>query len=228
MRPQMLLMPGLGGDHRIGVHQKPLPVDLIAVDYIPWLEDETLPQYAERFYRYLVESGTINPELPLMLSGMSLGGAMAQEMSRHCNPFAIILLGSFRSWHDIRPVISWFGRTIVPHLPMSFYRASSPLVYAVMRIFSGLPKKDVELGVAMYRALDKRSFSRQFECLSRWEGCEVHTPMLRIHGAGDPLVPLRRTRGVDVIVQDAKHLVAIAKPDVVNCAIKNFIETLLG
>ena len=223
----MLLMSGLGGDRRVAIHQTTLHVDLILPDYIPFLEGEMLPAYAKRFYRYLVEDGTIDPSRPLVLSGMSMGGALAQEMSRHCDAIAVVLLGSFRSSNEIHPLVRWFGRSVVGHVPASVLHAFTPVVYLVMRLFSGLPHRDVRIGAEMYRDTDKVTFRREFRALTQWDGCEVHGPMLRIHGASDPLIPLSRTQSVDLVVPKAKHLVAVAAPKTVNTAIEKFLATLL-
>src|SRR5438477_281486 len=70
----------------------------------------------------------------------------------------------------------------------------------------------------------KPLFRAAFEAIAKWNGCDVHVPILEIHGEDDQIViPSGH------IIRDAKHLVHFAKPDEVNRLIVEFIdETMRG
>src|SRR5947208_3499290 len=78
---QLLLLPGLGGDHRMTHHQLALPYEFITPDYIPMKEAESLAAYAKRFSEYLVRSNALDLDRPLFVAGYSFGSAIAQEIS---------------------------------------------------------------------------------------------------------------------------------------------------
>ena len=227
---QLLILPGLGADSRIIHYQRTLPFEVISHDYIDWRDGESLQAYSERFYKHLLEAQVIDLRRPVFIGGMSLGGVIAQEISLLTPVSGVILLGSLETSEELVPFIRWFGRVVAHRLPHWVYVASTPLVPIVMRRVSRISERDVNLALSMYRGLPPHFFLRAFHALSLWKGPSrpVSAPMLRVHGVDDQIVPSRRVRRADKILNRAKHLVALAEPEAVNREIEDFVHDIVA
>ena len=75
---QLILLPGLGADHRLLEPQRAAFPQLIVPPWIPPRKHESLPQYAER----MAETVTPPHDVPLVLGGVLFGGMLAYEMAR--------------------------------------------------------------------------------------------------------------------------------------------------
>jgi pimeloyl-ACP methyl ester carboxylesterase len=224
---QFLLLPGLGSDGRVGHAQRSLPYNVITPDYILPLRNEELPAYAQRMLDTLIEQKIIDLTAPIVLAGISMGGALAQEMSRLIEARAIVLLGSLRKGSELRPLIYQYGKHVISYVPLWAHDVSIRIVPMAMERLSNVSDEDILLSEAMYRELPKEIFRSGLRMLAHWEGCPITTPLFRIHGELDHIIPLERTRGVDLVVPGAKHLVAVSNPEIVNPAIEAFLNPLL-
>jgi pimeloyl-ACP methyl ester carboxylesterase len=224
---QFLLLPGLGSDGRVGYAQRSLPYNVITPDYILPFKNEELPAYAKRMLASLIAQKLIDLNAPIVLAGISMGGALAQEMSRLIEARAIVLLGSLRKGSELRPLIYWYGKLFISYVPLWVHDVSPVFVPMAMERLSNVSEQDITLSETMYRELPKEIFRTGLSMLARWQGCPITTPLFRIHGELDHIIPLERTTGVDLVVSGAKHLVAVSHPEIVNPAIEKFLKPLL-
>ena len=106
----LILVSGMGADHRLLCHQVAAFPNAIV---LPWLDPEpreTLASYARRLAR------ANDPGGPCFVGGVSLGGMIAQEMTRHLDARACFLISTIRSARQLplrvrtlsplRPVLS--------------------------------------------------------------------------------------------------------------------------
>jgi pimeloyl-ACP methyl ester carboxylesterase len=224
---QFLLLPGLGSDGRIGHAQRSLPYNVITPDYILPLRNEELPSYAKRMLDSLMEQKIIDLNVPIVLAGISMGGALAQEMSRLIEARAIVLLGSLRRGSELRPLIYQYGKHLISFVPLWAHDVSIRIVPMAMERISNISNQDIALSEIMYRELPKEIFRTGLRMLARWQGCSITAPLFRVHGEFDHIIPLERIKGVDLVVPGARHLVAVSNPEIVNPAIEKFLNPLL-
>ena len=90
---QLILLPGLGADHRLLEPQRAAFPQLVVPPWIPPRKRESLPQYAAR----MAETVTPSRDVPLILGGVSFGGMLAYEMARYLKPDAVVLIASCRT-----------------------------------------------------------------------------------------------------------------------------------
>jgi pimeloyl-ACP methyl ester carboxylesterase len=223
---QLVLLPPIGSDERAYYPQRSLPFKVIALQHIAWRDNESLTQHAKRYYAHLLATHKFDPTKPIVWAGMSLGGALAQEFSVLHPPLGMILMSSFRSYRDLPPVVRGVGR-IAHRIPTIVYKLAGDLAPLIMKGIGYMSAKDIDMMIAVYRKTSKRSFRNAFKALSEWTGIDhaPRVPTLRIHGKDDPLIPLKRIEGVDVIL-DTMHLVTLAKPVEVNRSVTDFIIRL--
>lgn len=233
---QLLILPGLGGDHRMAAPQLALPFEVITPDLIEMNPGETLADYALRFAGQLLEARSISLHRPLFIAGYSFGSAIALELVSILKPRGVILIGGLTSGSELRPHVRFFGKYVVKHVPLFAFILATPIIRFVMRRNSGdhawpqISESDLDLCIAMYRAISPRFFRAAYASLAKWDGVPsvgagiVSTPLLRIQGQHDQII-LCPTRNDEVVVfAGAKHLVHFARPLEVNRLIRNFID----
>jgi pimeloyl-ACP methyl ester carboxylesterase len=223
---QLVLLPPIGSDERAYYPQRELPYKLVAPQHIAWRDNESLKQHAKRFYTHLLATHEVDPTKPVIWAGLSLGGALAQEFSALHRPLAMILMATFTSNRELAPVVRAVGK-IAHRIPIIGYKLAGDIAPLIMKAVGYMSAEDIDMMIAGYRRMSKRSFRNAFKALSEWTGVEhpANIPTLRIHGKHDPLIPISRTDGVDVIL-DTMHLVTLAKPGEVNVSVTDFIIRL--
>lgn len=218
---QLVLLPPIGGDARVYYPQRALPFNLITPAPPQFERGDTLAACVKRYHAHLLSSGIVRADRPVVWGGLSLGGAMAQELARIHPPVALVLLGSFASAQELNPIVRAVGKTAhwIPNIELKIAELFAPIV---MRMLSYMPASDVALCAQMYREYDKTSFKHGYRALSRWEGCAISAPVLRIHGTKDPIIPIARTTGVTHAL-DTMHIVTLGDRDNVNSIITEFL-----
>ncbi len=74
---RLILLPGMGADERLFRHQQIAFPQLTVPTWLPPRRGESLPDYAARFARH------VDPGVPFYIGGVSLGGMIAMEITRH-------------------------------------------------------------------------------------------------------------------------------------------------
>jgi pimeloyl-ACP methyl ester carboxylesterase len=223
---QLVLLPPIGSDERAYYRQRGLPYKVVAPQHIAWRDHESLAQHAKRFYTHLISSHEVDPAKPIIWTGLSLGGALAQEFSRLNPPLAQILMASFTSNKELSPAVKMIG-SISDKIPLAVYDLAGMISPLIMKGIGYMSPEDIDMMVKGYQRQSKRSFRNAYRALSEWRGVEdpAKVPTLRIHGKHDPLIPIGRTQGVDVVL-DTMHLVTLSKPNEVNQSVIEFVSRL--
>ena len=215
---QLILLPGLGADHRLLEPQRAAFPQLIVPPGIPPQKNESLPHYAER----MAETLSPSRDAPLILGGVSFGGMLAYEMARHLKPDAVVLIASCRSPRSLRPIYTP-GRWLLPLIPTQTWSLVKLLAGPALRWKHRNSVAKRELLIAMLRDADSRFMHWTLQAILNWTPTPLEgIPLHQIHGRRDPLIPARRVQA-DVIIPNGSHLINLTHADEVN----GFIACLL-
>jgi len=225
---QLVIIPGIGEDNRMAYPQHSLPYNIIALGYIEPLPKESLAEYSKRYAQLLIETNTIDLTKPLFLMGVSLGGAIVQEMSCAIKANGVILISTYRSSKELGSPLPFLGKYVSPLLPKAVYQFATLLAAFVIPTFAKLSKEDLALCSAMYRDHPKNWFRRFCYMATTWPGCTLHTPKLRIHGAKDPIMPHWKRDEIDILIPDDMHMCNLTNKELVNVKIQEFITSQLS
>jgi pimeloyl-ACP methyl ester carboxylesterase len=208
---QLVLLPGLGADHRLLEPQRQAFPQLVVPPWIPPRARESLPEYAERMADTIKPSG----DLPLVLGGVSLGGMLAYEMARHLKPHVVVQIASCRTRHAIRP--SWrAGRWLLPLMPTFAWQFAKLLAGPVVRLRVRIPAARRDLAITMFRESDSRFMDWALRAILNWyPGRPEGVRVLQIHGARDLMIPVRRV-SPDEVIPGGGHLINVTHPREVN------------
>ena len=210
--PRLALFSGLGIDHALYDRQRGL--DGLRIELVPWLEverGETMHSYARRL------AGTIDPDGPLYLGGVSFGAMLAIEAASVLRPRGVFNIAGARSGRAVSPLVK-LTCSLAPRLSDSMVRAAMGGAGLLSRM-TGRPdraEREFLLGLA----------DRSIPWLIRWS-CgamldweappDLACPIHHIHGDRDHLIPLPNVReNVDVIVPGGGHVINVTHADVVN------------
>jgi pimeloyl-ACP methyl ester carboxylesterase len=221
---QLILLPGLGADHRLFEPQREAFPQLVVPPWIPPKRRESLPDYAARM------AETIKPsrDVPLILGGVSLGGMVAYEMARHLRPDALIQIASSRMRGSFRPSTRMAASTVlwVPWVPLRIWSLAKVLAPPVVRMASCFGARDRRLAVTMFREMDSRFMHWALTAIFRWHPTQYDgVKIFQIHGARDLLIPARRVRA-DAYIADGGHMINVTHAKIVNAYIAKVAESL--
>ncbi len=191
--------------------------------WIPWEPGDSLGTYAKRLAETYAPSG------PCAIVGVSMGGMLAQEMSRFVEARAVILIASSRGPHGL-PRPRWLLRFVAAIAPL-------PVAWFLHRGASLISRMAARIGLSGHHTLAEidtwrsRDLLRASRAVLSWRGasCDETVPVdkfCHVHGAKDGI--LRCVEGdPDLIVEDGGHFISLTHPDRVNAFVDRVVNEAL-
>jgi len=220
IRPRLVLVPGLGVDSRLFYRQREEFPDVIVPEWLEPERGESLAHYAERLAASVdaVERG------PVVLGGLSLGGMLALEMSRHLKSRAVVLIASCRSPAAVCGPLHWaerLGREI-PSVVVGWSLGLAPMVCGRG---GGIGPADRKLLSEMVSQVPVPLLRWGARAIMEWPGAEdVAAPVHHIHGDCDWVIPLRCVEPT-VVVPGGSHVLNLSHPREVTGLLRSVLCT---
>lgn len=203
---KVYIFSGLGADERVfeGIDwQEFEPV------FIPWLRPrakESMEKYALR-----MSAGISGPE-PLLL-GMSFGGMMAVEVSKHVKASRIVLLSSAKNRNEL----PWYFKLIGC---MRLHRAVPPGVlksssFITHWFFGTKTEEEKQTLRTILRETDPVYLRWAIDAVLRWKNRHVPENLVHIHGTADRILPYRFVN-CDFAVRNGRHFMVVSERRTVN------------
>lgn len=215
----MILLPGLGLDGRLYAMQRLEFPQIVVPDWLRPRFRETLPDYARRM------AEAVNPGGACYVGGMSFGGMVALEMTRHLDCRGCFLISSIRSPQELpfwaRFLAPW-AWVLPPRSDLFAAVAGTSLLWTVgpflparwRRFCVHLSKTRAPLLPWACRAVVRWRPPESFPC-----------PIYQIHGDSDPILPHRNTRPDQIIVRGG-HLLPLSHPFAVNDFLRSGLQRM--
>ena len=219
VRPRLVLVPGLGVDARLFNGQRAAFPDLLVPKWLPPEPRESMGRYAERLAAGVraVESG------PIVVGGLSLGGMIALEMSRHLSAKLVVLMASCRSPAAVcgpLHVAERLGRA-VPSIMVSWALGLGPLVVGRG---GGISREDRRLLGEMVKQVPVPFLRWGSRAIMEWPGAEqLPVPVHHIHGDRDWVIPVGKVSPTRV-VQGGAHVLNLSHAREVNEFLKEALR----
>jgi pimeloyl-ACP methyl ester carboxylesterase len=216
---QLILLPGIGADDRLLEPQRAAFPQLIIPRWIPFRRRESLPDYATRLAETIVPAR----DRPLILGGVSMGGMLAYEMTKHLKPDVTVLIASCRTRRGLRDFFRTAGR-LLPLLPVEAWDAAKLLSGPVVYLRRGVPSPRKQLAVRMFKDSDSSFLHHALQAILTWTPSPPpDSPVVHIHGGRDRLIPPNRVEA-DRIIPGGGHLINMTHADEVNEFIRGTLE----
>ena len=214
--PPLLLLPGLGGDARMFLHQlRAFPGSRVPTWVTP-RPGETLPEFAHRQARKLSReiTGEVN------IAGASFGGMVLMEMLPHLPIRHAFLIGSVRAPSEVPSRYQLLKPLARTRLSFGTIKLLSRVTGAALGPAAG-PLLAGMLDMAA--DLDTRFLRWAGDAILRWSGQPAPArPVHQVHGDRDEILPLRLTRP-DLVIPGGGHLISMSHPHEVNAFLKQWV-----
>lgn len=207
--PPLILLPGMMADHRLLAAQQAAFPQLRIPCWPRFEPADSLATFAERIAQ------EIGPIGPCFVGGVSFGGAVAIELTRHLDALGCILISSVRSFSEL-PLRYRICR------PAGFLNQS--VFDAALRIGGRLVRPSIPR--AAVRRMERMESSPFFRWATRavlqWNPSLCNVPIAQIHGSRDRTFPVDKTQP-NQIVENAGHMLVMTHPQIVNEFIAGFV-----
>lgn len=215
MTPTLVLLPGLGADHRLFESQRAVIPNLVVPPWPTPEPDESISEFSGRLI------GEIPATDHLILGGASFGGMVAQELAARLQPRAVVLIGSCRDRTDLMPLARHL-RGLARALPVSWFHPRRWSLPFILPKFGRLTAEQRQLFWAMAAATPATFLKWGIGAILNWRPTPVAAPVYHIHGRDDRLIPARLVQA-DRVVPGGGHLLTLTHPDEVNAFLKDVV-----
>lgn len=219
MDRRLYLIPGVATDRRIFAALDLQQYDVVYLDWLQPIGNESLQDYAARMVACL--QGDESP----VLVGYSFGGIVAQEMAKLLPDATVILISSIKSYTE-RPL----GMMLTSYLGLHrFFPAEIGKEFRFAYTWMNDPQNAVEREFIriMREELNHHHTDWAIDQAVRWRH-NGHIPRLfHIHGDQDRIFPIRYIRNC-IPVRGGTHLMLLNKGPEISRHIDRIVKALPG
>lgn len=194
----------------------PKGFEAIPIDWKIPEADEKLNHYVERM------CGEVSVNQPFILTGLSFGGIIAQEMHRFIKPEKTILISTVKNRNEMPGYMKLSARTqIHKFVPISFFTSEHLLSYAFFRkLYS---KKMPQLN-DFFTHKDNYYLKWSVDKIVNWKPYLKEIPNLyHMHGTQDIIFPSKNIKNADFI-ENGSHIMVLQKPKEVNLLFNQYLK----
>jgi pimeloyl-ACP methyl ester carboxylesterase len=207
---KIYLIPGLGTDVRIFSKLKPLlnEKDIECLEYNdPEKNSETIAEYADRLIGNMKQ-----PESPPVLIGMSLGGAVATEMSHRIPNKKLVIISSYKHRSEV-PFIFKIARLLPLYLlvPAWYIRMTVPFLAWLLRICN--KEEAAELKEMLYDRTAKH-FAWGRRAIVKWNNDKLPENFIHINGSKDHIFRKANKNATHIIKGGTHNMVVDRAPEI--------------
>lgn len=196
-------MPGMAASPHIFEYIK-LPENQFRMYYLEWIipfDNETISDYALRL------SCEIKHTNPVLL-GVSFGGVLVQEMSKHIKVQKLIIVSSVKTMYEL-PKHMLLAKATKAYKLMPIKLASNIDAFAKYAFGTNV-KKRLELYKKYLSVNDSKYLSWAIEQMVSWNQEETIPNIVHIHGENDAVFPIKNIINCTTI-ENGTHIMIINK-----------------
>ncbi|WP_203255739.1 alpha/beta hydrolase family protein [Hyunsoonleella ulvae] len=197
------LMPGMAASPLIFEYLR-LPEHQFKIHKLEWfvpLDEETLSDYALRMTK------KIRHDNPVLL-GVSFGGILVQEISKHINVKKLIIVSSVKSKHEL-PLKMQLAKSTGAYKLVPTQLANKIEVFEKYAFGKTMAKR-LELYKKYLSVNDPKYLSWAIKQVVCWEQDEPNANVIHIHGDKDPVFPIKHIDNC-ITIKGGTHIAIINK-----------------
>jgi pimeloyl-ACP methyl ester carboxylesterase len=208
-------MPGLGADKRLFRLLDPGGSDLIHLEWISPLPEESLSSYAGRL------AGQIDKSRPFSLIGVSIGGILAIEIAKLYAPDHLVIISSIKTRSEMPWYFHVFRRLWLHKLfPATFLRKYP---FLIRPFFGPMNSGEYRLFVDMLRNSEAALLNWAQGAILHWDNEIIPKNILHLHGDKDMIFPIRFIKNCTLIPGGA-HFMVVRKGREINRYIQQALD----
>jgi len=197
------LMPGMAANPTIFEHIK-FPEDQFQIHWLEWMipnKKESLESYAKRMIAKIEHDN-------IVLLGVSFGGILVQEMSKHMKLRKLFVVSSIKSKHELPKRMKFVRMTkAYKILPTQLV---SNIDFLAKYAFGETVTKRVDLYKKYLSVSDKRYLDWAIENVIEWNQDQPNPDAIYIHGDNDSIFP-HSCNGNCIVIKGGTHIMVLNK-----------------
>ncbi len=215
MKTKIFVISGLGADETMFSELNIKHYELVHIKWVQPVKTDTLATYAQKLLPQ------ITTEKPIVL-GLSLGGMLALEVSKHIEPQCIIALSTVTKRAEL-PVHYKIAGFFNAHkwMPLKFLGKQKWLTH---RLFGAKNKHSKVKLNAVLENIDHFFLKWALNAVLKWDNTKIPENLYRIHGTKDLILPRNKKGNYHTIIKGGTHLMVLNKPLQTQQAIVSCIE----
>lgn len=197
------LMPGMAASPKIFEYIK-LPENQFEMHYLEWIipfENEVISEYAYRMTKHIHHENAV-------LLGVSFGGVLVQEMSKHIKVQKLIIVSSVKSMHEL-PKHMLIAKTTKAYKLVPTQLASN-LDLLAKYAFGDTIIKRIELYKKYLSFNDNQYLDWAIEQMVCWNQEHYDPNIIHIHGEADMVFPIKNIKDC-ITLKNGSHIMIINK-----------------
>ncbi len=208
-KTHIYFVPGLAASSKIFEYLK-LPNETFELHFLEWLmplsENEKIEDYAKRMAQLVREE---NP----VLIGVSFGGIMVQEMSKHLNAKKVILISSVKNRNELPKRLKVIQKTWVYKLfpSKSINNIEDFSKYA----FGDFAKKRVKLYKEYLSVRNSNYLNWAIYNVLHWKQKKTLKNIIHIHGTEDHVFPIKHIKNC-ITIDKGTHVMILNKANTIS------------
>lgn len=197
------LMPGMAASPLIFEYIK-LPEPRFQIHLLEWflpIEDESISDYALRMCAKIKHENVV-------LLGVSFGGVLVQEMSKHINLRKLIIVSSVKSMHEL-PKHMLLAKATKAYKLLPTQLASN-IDFLEKYAFGETVTKRIELYKKYLSVNDSVYLNWAIKNMVSWSQEKPDPKLIHIHGDSDKVFPIKNIQNC-IILKNGTHIAVINK-----------------
>jgi pimeloyl-ACP methyl ester carboxylesterase len=215
-KTHIYFVPGLAASPKIFEYLK-FPEEKYELHFLEWLlplfEKETIDDYAKRMAELITED---NP----VLVGVSFGGIMVQEMSKHLIPKKVIIISSVKSREELPKRLKTIQLTKAYKLFPA--KAITNIEQFTVYAFGDFAKKRVKLYREYLSVRNEKYLAWAIYNVLNWQQIKPIKKTVHIHGVDDSIFPIKYIKNC-IAIDKGTHVMILNKAKSIS---KIIIESL--
>lgn len=197
-------MPGLGANSEIFDHLN-LPAEKFELHYLEWLIPEPVDEGLEHYAKRLIKD--IKHPNPVLV-GVSFGGIIVQEISKHIHTHKVIIISSIKHLNEIPRRFKIIKATnIYKFFPAKKIAETGD--FPVIR-FNRTIRKRIELYNKYLKVRDENYLKWSIHNVLSWR-CDLDKDnIIHIHGNKDEIFPIKNIKNC-IVVEGGTHVMILNK-----------------
>lgn len=202
------LFPGQGADYRQFKNLNfPENYDTVHISYPVPEKGESLPEFAQRFIPL------IDPDIPFILVGVSLGGMICTELAELVHPQQVILISSAKGKDELPDRYTFMARSHINRIvPKSLVKAGARVLQGIVEPDR---KYDRDTFSDMLKKKDPLYLKRSADMIICWQRKHHNEDIIHIHGDADNTIPIKNV-AFDYLIEDGSHMMVLTRADEIN------------
>ena len=214
LKPTIYIISGLGADKRMFHNFSFEGFEVVHIDWILPLENETLQNYALRISENIKDENAI-------LIGLSFGGILSVEISKIKKFKKVFLLSSAKTKFEIPFYYRFLGKlNLLRIIPSSILRRVNSLTYLVFGAKTNAEKSLLE---DIVRNTDERFLKWALHQIMNWKNEDYSKNIIHVQGDSDLILPHVFVK-YDYLIKGGTHFMTLNQSKEIETII---IENLL-